>query len=140
MIRELLTVAAVMLVMDAIWLTANNATHRTIFAAIQGQPMVIRWIPAMIVYILMIAATWYLAVEPAKDWKEAAGRGALLGAAIHLLPELFSTAFGQGVLNGHAAAQTHHISGAVTALDAFPTGVGGPIFFQLCNLLFTAQG
>jgi uncharacterized membrane protein len=81
--REILTVSAVMLVLDAIWLTANNATHRTIFAAIQGQPMVIRWIPAGIVYILMIAATWYLAVEPATDWKEAAGRGALLGAAMY---------------------------------------------------------
>ena len=81
--REILIVSAVMLTLDAIWLTANNATHRTIFAAIQGQPMVVRWIPAMIVYILMIAATWYLAVEPAKDWKEAAGRGALLGAAMY---------------------------------------------------------
>lgn len=83
MIREILTVATVMLVMDAIWLTANNATHRTIFAAIQGQPMVIRWIPAAIVYILMIAATWYLAVEPSKGWQSAAGRGALLGAAMY---------------------------------------------------------
>ena len=83
MLREILTVAVVMLVMDAIWLTANNVTHRTIFAAIQGQPMVVRWIPAAIVYILMIAATWYLAVEPSKGWQEAAGRGALLGAAMY---------------------------------------------------------
>ena len=81
--REVLTVAAVMLVMDAIWLTANNATHRIIFAAIQGQPMVIRWIPAAIVYILMIAATWYLAVQPSVDWQGAAVRGALLGAAMY---------------------------------------------------------
>jgi uncharacterized membrane protein len=80
---KILTVAAVMLVMDAIWLTMNNATHRTIFAAIQGQPMVIRYVPAAIVYALMIAATWYLAVEPASDWQGAAGRGALLGAAMY---------------------------------------------------------
>lgn len=81
--REILIVAAVMLVMDAIWLTANNATHRVIFAAIQGQPMVIRYAPAAVVYILMIVATWYLAVEPSTDWKAAAGRGALLGAAMY---------------------------------------------------------
>jgi uncharacterized membrane protein len=83
MLREILTVAAVMLVMDAIWLTANNATHRTIFAAIQGQPMVVRYVPAAIVYILMIAATWYLAVEPSASPQAAAGRGALLGAAMY---------------------------------------------------------
>lgn len=81
--REILTVAAVMLVLDAIWLTANNATHRTIFAAIQGQPMVIRYVPAAIVYALMIAATWYLAVEPSATPLAAAGRGALLGAAMY---------------------------------------------------------
>lgn len=83
MLRELLTVTAVMLVMDAIWLTANNATHRTVFAAIQGKPMTIRWIPAATVYVLMIAATWYLAVEPSANWQEAAGRGAVLGAAMY---------------------------------------------------------
>jgi uncharacterized membrane protein len=83
MLREILTVAVVMLVMDAIWLTANNATHRVIFAAIQGQPMVVRYLPAAIVYILMIVATWYLAVEPATDWQGAAGRGAVLGAAMY---------------------------------------------------------
>jgi uncharacterized membrane protein len=83
MLREVLTVTAVMLALDAVWLTANNATHRTVFAAIQGQPMTIRWIPAAIVYVLMIAATWYLAVEPSAGWQEAAGRGAVLGAAMY---------------------------------------------------------
>ncbi len=81
--REILTVAAVMLVLDAIWLTANNATHRSLFAAIQGQPMVVRYLPAAVVYLLMIVATWYLAVEPVKDWQGAAVRGAVLGAAMY---------------------------------------------------------
>ena len=65
---------------------------------------------------------------------------AFFRAAVHFFPELLGTAFGQGVLDGHAAAQTHHIGGAVTALDALPSRVGGPIFFQLGNLLFAAQG
>lgn len=83
MLRELLVIAAVMLFMDAIWLTANNATHRALFAAIQGQPMAVRYGAAAAVYALMIAATWYLAVEPSANWQEAAGRGAVLGAAMY---------------------------------------------------------
>lgn len=72
-----------MLIFDAVWLTANNAYHRQVFAAIQGKPLSIRLIPAAIVYILMIGAVWFFAVEPAQNWQEAAGRGALIGLAMY---------------------------------------------------------
>lgn len=80
---QLATVAAVMLVLDGVWLTANNAYHRSVFAAIQGKPLAIRMIPAALVYILMIGAVWFFAVEPSKTWLEAAGRGALIGLAMY---------------------------------------------------------
>jgi len=68
-----------MLVLDAVWLTATSSSSRQLFAKIQGKPMEIRWFGAAAVYLLMIAALWFFAVEPAKTWYEAAGRGALLG-------------------------------------------------------------
>jgi uncharacterized membrane protein len=80
---QIATVAIVMLALDAIWLTANNAYHRQVFATIQGKPMSVRLFPAAIVYILMIGAVWFFAVEPAQGWQEAAGRGALIGLAMY---------------------------------------------------------
>ena len=55
------------------------------------------------------------------------------------VPELLCTAASQGVLDGKRAAQAHDICCGVAALDALPTGVGGPIFFQCGNLLLTTQ-
>jgi uncharacterized membrane protein len=86
MIPQLLTVAIVILGLDAIWLTANAALHRQVFATIQGSPLQIRIIPAVITYALMIFAIWFLAVRPAgesSNWLDAAGRGAVLGAAMY---------------------------------------------------------
>ena len=72
-----------MLLLDAVWLTANNAYHRQVFAAIQGKPLAVRLLPAALVYIIMIGAVWFFAVEPSQSWKEAAGRGALIGLAMY---------------------------------------------------------
>ena len=79
----LLATAAVMLILDAGWLTANNAYHRKVFAALQGAPLQVRWLPAAAVYVLMIVAVWTLAVQPATTPLDAAGRGAILGVAMY---------------------------------------------------------
>jgi hypothetical protein len=39
----------------------------------------------------------------------------------------------------HAATQAHNVSCAVSAFDAFPTGVGGPVFLQSSDLLGAAE-
>ena len=39
----------------------------------------------------------------------------------------------------HAATQANHVSSGVTALDTLPAGIGRPVFFQGCDLLFAAQ-
>jgi hypothetical protein len=64
---------------------------------------------------------------------------ALLGAAVHLVPQDLGAALGQGVLGLQAAAQTHDVSSGVAALDALPAGVFGPVFFQGGDLLFAGQ-
>ena len=87
-IKELSVVAAIMLAMDALWLTGNSAYHRQVFAALQGQPLVVRWLPAAAVYALMIVGVWFFAVAPTVDWTTAAGRGAFLGAVMYGLYDL----------------------------------------------------
>src|SRR5690606_21631816 len=49
----------------------------------------------------------------------------LLGTAIDTVPQQLRAALGEGVLGLQAATQADDVSGGVTALDAFPTGVFG---------------
>lgn len=84
MISQILTVAFLMLGMDAAWLTANAAFHRQVFAMIQGSPLKARLGPAIAAYALMIAGVWFFAVQPSgADWIAAAGRGAAIGAVMY---------------------------------------------------------
>jgi uncharacterized membrane protein len=84
MIAQILTVAFVMLSMDAVWLTANAAFHRQVFATIQGSPLQARLGPAVAAYVLMIAGVWFFAVQPSgANWLAAAGRGAAIGAVMY---------------------------------------------------------
>jgi uncharacterized membrane protein len=87
-ITQVLAITVVMLIMDIIWLTATNATTRPMFAAIQGQPLKIRWIPTLAVYTIMVAALWYFAVNPSTNITDAAGRGAALGFSMFGLYDL----------------------------------------------------
>lgn len=82
-LAQLLAVAATMVAMDAVWLTARAAPSRAMFAAIQGSPLIARYLPAAGVYILMIAGLWYFVVREAKDWISAAQKGAALGAVVY---------------------------------------------------------
>ncbi len=87
-LTQIAAITVVILFADAVWLTATAAGTRQIFAAIQGQPLTIRWIPAVAVYAIMIAAVWFFAVQPAADWMEAGGRGAALGLAAYGIYDL----------------------------------------------------
>jgi uncharacterized membrane protein len=83
-IAQLLTVALVILAMDAVWLTANAAFHRQVFATIQGSPLKVYTPAAVASYALMIFGVWFLAVRPSEtDWLAAAGRGAALGLVMY---------------------------------------------------------
>jgi uncharacterized membrane protein len=87
-LTQIAAITVVILFADAVWLTTTAAGTRQIFAAIQGQPLTIRWIPAVVVYAIMIAAVWFFAVQPAADWLGAAGRGAALGLAAYGIYDL----------------------------------------------------
>jgi uncharacterized membrane protein len=86
--HQIFLVATVMLLMDFGWLAANNKYHNRVFAELQGQPLQVRIIPAMIVYLLMIVGVWFFAVSPATSWTDAAGRGALIGVIMYGLYDM----------------------------------------------------
>lgn len=82
-IAELLTVALLLLVLDAGWLTANAAFHRQVFAVLQGSPLRVRIWAAVGAYTLLIVAVWFFAVRPTETVAAAAGHGALLGLCLY---------------------------------------------------------
>jgi uncharacterized membrane protein len=82
-LKQLGLIALAVMVLDAFWLTSNHSYHVTVFAALQSQPLAIRWIPALLVYAVIIGAVWYFAVRPATNWTEAATSGALLGFSMY---------------------------------------------------------
>jgi hypothetical protein len=61
---------------------------------------------------------------------------ALFGGAIDQRPELFRAALGDGVFDREGTAQANDVLGAVTALDAFPAGIFGPVLGQGGGLCF----
>ncbi len=83
MLPTVFTILAVMLALDAVWLTSTAAEFRSMLARIQGEPLQMRWIPAGLVYIIMTIGLYYFAVSTAEDWKEAAIRGAGLGLLVY---------------------------------------------------------
>ena len=88
MFHTIATITVVMLVLDAVWLTATAPTSRAVFAKVQGKPLEIRWLATAAVYAVMVAALWFFAVEPATTWYDSGARGATLGAAMYGLYDL----------------------------------------------------
>jgi len=80
---ELLYMLLTLLVLDAVWLTSNMTNSQSMFAKLQGQPLVIRWIPAILVYVLIVGAIWFFAVRETKKIEDAAVRGGLLGLSMY---------------------------------------------------------
>jgi uncharacterized membrane protein len=80
-LTRFLTTLVILLLLDAVWLTAIAPTSRRVIAAIQGSPLEVRWIPALFVYLLIAAGITAFTVTP--SLREAAQRGALLGLVIY---------------------------------------------------------
>jgi len=92
-LTRFLTALLLLLLLDAVWLTANAPASRRLIAGIQGSPLEIRWIPAAIVYLLIAAGVVAFAVmPPVESILEATGRGALLGLAIYGVYDLTNLA------------------------------------------------
>ena len=73
----------ILLLVDALWLFARADYHKSFFAAVQGSPLTVRWIPAALVYVLLAIALVSVAVMGAKSVRNAALRGALVGGIMY---------------------------------------------------------
>jgi uncharacterized membrane protein len=80
---EVLYMILALLALDAIWLTSNMTMHSALFAKLQGSPLTIRWVPAILVYVVIVGAVWFFAVRETKTVQDAALRGGLLGLSMY---------------------------------------------------------
>ena len=76
------------LLMDTLWLYTNHANHVKLFERIQKSPLTIRWIPAGLVYVLILATVYLFAVQDSKSLQQATVSGAGLGFAMYGLYDL----------------------------------------------------
>ena len=86
--------ALTMGVLDAGWLTLRNTYHQSLFKSIQGSALQVRWLPALLIYILMPIALYLWA--KGTTVREAATKGALVGLVLYAFYDLTNYATLQG--------------------------------------------
>jgi len=99
MTRSLLIVAVVMLLMDTVWLTFQYSYNASIIKNVQKSVMKMRYIPALLVYLIMPIAVTYLAIVPSKTIQESVQKGALVGLAMYGVYDLTNLATLDGWTN-----------------------------------------
>jgi len=75
-------------VLDAGWLTLHYNYHRDLFYKIQKSELNPRFIPAVLIYILIPVAIFLYAIKDALSTKEAALKGALVGFILYAFYDL----------------------------------------------------
>ena len=91
MTRTLQTIIGMLIaiiIADICWLSYNNAYHLKFFESVQKTPLQIRLIPAVLVYILILASVYYFAVHDSNSIWQAATRGAGIGFSMYGLYDL----------------------------------------------------
>ena len=74
--------------LDAVYLTLRQSFHDDFFHRLQKQPLRIRMLPAVLVYVLLITAVYLYAVRNASRMEEAALRGAVIGFIMYAFYDL----------------------------------------------------
>jgi uncharacterized membrane protein len=92
MLKSVIIVALTMLFLDAIWLTLRRTYHETLIESIQGSPVTIRIIPAILIYILVPIAITYFVINESKSLNESVLKGGLFGFTLYALYDLTNLA------------------------------------------------
>ena len=93
-IRAIGAMALTIGALDAVWLSIRNNYHQSFFKAVQGSPLQVRWIPALLIYVLMPFALYLWA--GGKTLQEAVAKGALVGFILYAFYDLTNYATLQG--------------------------------------------
>jgi len=80
--------ALTMLALDAGWLTFRNSYHQSLFRDIQGSPLTMRVIPALLIYILLPSAVYLGALKDATSLKDAVIKSAMIGFILYAFYDL----------------------------------------------------
>jgi uncharacterized membrane protein len=81
--KPLLGIVVALAIGDATWLTLRNEYHRDLFARIQKSQLEVRWIPALLVYAVIVAAVYFGAVQNASSAADATVRGLAIGFLLY---------------------------------------------------------
>lgn len=82
-VKQIVGITGAVLAGDALWLTLRYDYHKQLFYAVQQSPLVVRWIPAIFVYVLLVFAIYTVAVKSATSWNDAVIKGALVGGVMY---------------------------------------------------------
>lgn len=74
--------------LDTFWLTVRGAYHEDLFRAVQTTPLTIRWIPAVLVYVLMAVALYFGVIRNETSVLDAAWKGAVIGCILYAFYDL----------------------------------------------------
>ena len=78
----------VMGLLDTVWLSFRGTYHEDLFQNVQGTRLTIRWIPALLVYVLMTVALYFGAIQGAKSVLDAGWKGAAIGFILYAFYDL----------------------------------------------------
>lgn len=82
-VLSVIATSVLLVVIDAAYLMVRQRYHETFFHSVQQSPLTLNYVAAVGVYVLLAIALLYGAVYAAKNWKEAAMRGAAIGGIMY---------------------------------------------------------
>lgn len=77
------TVFFSLLALDAVWLTLRMQYHKSLFYSVQKAPLTLRWLPAVVVYLLLAFAITWVTQKNAKTLQQAILYGGTVGAIMY---------------------------------------------------------
>ncbi len=80
---SLMATTMLLVAIDAGYLMLRQRYHDAFFYSVQQSPLTLNYIAAVGVYVLLAVALLYGAVYAAKNWQEAAMRGAAIGGIMY---------------------------------------------------------
>ena len=83
LIKATIVGTILLIILDAGWLAFRMDYHKTLFQAVQGAPIQVRYLPAAIVYIILAATLYMFVLRTTTTVTEAVKKGALLGGAMY---------------------------------------------------------
>lgn len=74
----------ILVAIDAVWLTIRLGYHKTLFRAVQGSDIQVRYLPAVLVYIILAFVLYKFVISSGNQtYAQVAARGALLGGLMY---------------------------------------------------------